>query len=589
VTDEERVGSPGEDRHVERDHLTRAEIRRAQHERQTMARRAFLRRAGAVTGVAALAGIGAVAAENWSRGSSPRPKVAHPRSAVRATPTKELLPDGMELPTAGWVISENSRPGTLNWLVGGHQQPGAIEGFADRTSTAVGETVTLYVSTRAATFHVEAYRLGWYQGLGGRLVWASPEVTGAVQPPSVVIPGTRTVECHWQPSTSFPVTSAWPPGMYVLKLVGSGGEQQFVPMALRDDASRAAYVIQNSVTTWQAYNLWGSYSLYYGPEGRGQSYANRSRVVSFDRPYPLDWANGAADLLGNELPLIMLVEKHGLDVTYWTDLDLDRRSSLLPRHKALLSLGHDEYWSPSMRAGATSARDIGVNLVFFGANACFRRIRFEDSPVGPGRHQVCYKDPHEDPLYGVNDAIVTANWPDAPAANPQSSLIGSLYISNPVNADLIVADATSWLYAGTGAVNGDAVQGLVGSEFDAYDPTGPSPANAQILAHSPVVAHGVSSHSDVTWYTAPSGAGVLATGTNWWISKLSDAPLLPAKLLPGPFPSSVTSSVTQMTLNVLSAVGWGPAGQTYPAVSNWRTFYSPSTSQGNGPLGDHAA
>ena len=44
-----------------------------------------------------------------------------------------------------------------------------------------------------------------------------------------------------------------------------------MPLTIRDDASMASYVLQNSVTTWQAYNLWGSYSLYYGAERRRRS------------------------------------------------------------------------------------------------------------------------------------------------------------------------------------------------------------------------------------------------------------------------------------------------------------------------------
>ncbi len=388
---------------------------------------------------------------------------------------------------------------------------------------------------------------------------------------------TNTIECQWAPSIRFPVTSSWPPGVYVLKLVGNGGQQQFVPLTVRDDNSKAAYVIQNSVTTWQAYNLWGEYSLYFGPYGSGQSYNTRSRVVSFDRPYPLDWANGAADLLGNEYPLIMLAEKLGLDVTYWTDVDLDLRPHLLLAHRSLLSLGHDEYWSASMRNGATAARDAGVNLVFFGANACFRRIRFESSPVGVNRYQICYKDAQEDPLYGVDDTIVTANWPDPPAAQPESSLIGAMYQSNPVNASLVVADPEAWLFKGTGAKAGDSIPGAVGTEYDGYDPTVPTPSNIQIFAHSPVVAEGVPGYSDVTWYTASSGAGVLATGTNWWISKLVNAPQVPTNLLPGPFPAAVTNEITEMTENILAVVGSGPAAAVYPSAPNWQQFYPPGT------------
>ena len=164
-----------------------------------------------------------------------------------------------------------------------------------------------------------------------------------------------------------------------------------MPFCVRDDTSRAAIVIQHSVTTWQAYNRWGGYSLYYGNTGgalsfthapAGGTYADRARIVSFDRPYDYDWASGAADFVGNEIPVIYQAEQLGLDVTYWTDVDLHANPQLLSNHKALISLGHDEYWSAPMRVGAQRALAAGVNLAFLGANACYRQIRFEPSPLG---------------------------------------------------------------------------------------------------------------------------------------------------------------------------------------------------------------
>ncbi len=542
-----------------------------------MNRRAFLKKAGIISGSAISAGTLAGAA--WQAIGMSRDTPATIRNKATLTHLQKVDPafgsttldNGLKLPTAAWVSRENLRPGTSQWQVGGRQVPHAIEGFADRVSAVPGDTVTLFVNTTAQTFHVEAYRIGWYQGIGGRLVWQGPENPGKRQPPSTFTPGVNMVECHWAPSTKFDITSDWPPGVYLLKLVGNGGEQQFVPLTLRDPYSTAAYVVQNSVTTWQAYNLWGGYSLYYGANGHGQDFEHRARVVSFDRPYPNTWANGAADLLGNELPLIFHMEKLGLDVTYTTDVDLHTTADLLTRHRSFLSLGHDEYWSAAMRANATAARDSGVNLAFMGANAVFRRIRFESSPVGPNRRQVCYKD-DSDPLYGVDNADITTNWPSAPDADPESSLIGNMYQSNPVDASLVVADPTTWLYLGTGAKTGDALPHVVGSEYDCYQPGQYSPSNVQIFAHSPLVCHGKSGFSDVTWYTAPSGAGVFASGSNWWISKLMDVPQVPPQLIPGPFPG-VTKELLQITDNLLAAIGWGPSATGYASVPNWKTYY----------------
>ena len=206
-------------------------------------------------------------------------------------------------------------------------------------------------------------------------------------------------------------------------------------------------MLQNSVTTWQAYNLWGSYSLYYGPDRQGRSsFAGRARAVSFDRPYPQTWASGAADFVGNELPLLFHLESLGLDMTYWTDVDLHARPQLLMNHRCLFSLGHDEYWSTPMRQGAPTANAGGVNLAFLGANACYRQIRLQPTSVGPNRLQVCYKDAAEDPIAHEQPALTTVNWNQAPVNNPESNLIGSMYQSVGAKADMVVTDASSWFY-----------------------------------------------------------------------------------------------------------------------------------------------
>ena len=92
------------------------------------------------------------------------------------------------------------------------------------------------------------------------------------------------VEAPWSKSLDIDVDGSWPPGDYLLKLVADDVAQRYVPLTIRDDNSTAALVVQNEVTTWQAYDQWGGYSLYAGGSGPGR-FERRARVVSFDRPY----------------------------------------------------------------------------------------------------------------------------------------------------------------------------------------------------------------------------------------------------------------------------------------------------------------
>ena len=501
------------------------------------------------------------------------PAKARRHSTSQAAVVDKELPSGVSVPTAPWLIAENAKAGTLNWICNHNQPEHALEGFASQVSAVPGDDVAVFVSSTARAVQVQAYRMGYYQGLGGRLAVQTDFVPAKVQAAPVVTPGIGTVTCPWSPTLTLSITKDWLPGCYLLKLVGDGGEEQFVPLTIRNDASMAAYVFQNSVTTWQAYNLWGSYSLYYGPDSKGRAtFADRARAVSFDRPYPQTWASGAADFVGNELPLLFHLESLGLDMTYWTDIDLHTRPQLLTNHRCLFSLGHDEYWSTPMRQGATAANVSGVNLAFLGANACYRQIRLQPTSVGPNRLEVCYKDATEDPMAHQQPALTTVNWSEAPVDNPESTLIGSMYQSVGAKADMVVTDASSWFYDGCNLTDGQTFSTVILGEYDRYVPSLPGPRNADVLAHSPVP--GQHNWSDITYYTAPgNGGGVLATGSASFVSLLGNTGAIPPNVIVPAIPG-VTEVIRRAMENVYGRFGLGPATSYGTSGGNWADVYT---------------
>ncbi|HEX4290831.1 MAG TPA: N,N-dimethylformamidase beta subunit family domain-containing protein, partial [Trebonia sp.] len=348
------------------------------------------------------------------------------------------------------TVSENSRPGTSAWAIHHRGADDEIMGYAGRASVAQGERFPLHVSTTAEEFRVNAYRIGWYQGLGGREVWWSKTIRGAAQGAARVASGTNTVSADWDPVLEVP-TDDWPPGAYLLKLIASSGGQRYVPVTVRSPSCAGKVVLKSCVQTWQAYNMWGGHDLYKDAAG---SYDNRSLVVSLDRPYDL---NGADMFLTYERNAIKLAESLGLDLGYVTSMDIDADPHLLDGASALVSMGHDEYWTPAERANVTAARDSGVNLAFLGANAMFRRTRLQPSSRGAAREVVCYKSDYtRDPMYGVNSALVTSDWRGAPHPEPESSLIGTIYEGYPANAAFVVSSPRSWVFKGTGVSSGDA-------------------------------------------------------------------------------------------------------------------------------------
>lgn len=440
---------------------------------------------------------------------------------------------------------------TPGWAITHRGAPHALEGWADRTSALPGEPVSLHVSSVAPTFTATAYRMGWYGAAGGAQVWQSAPTPGVAYPVPPMAGPTRTVATTWPASLALPTTS-WPPGAYLVRLDSAAG-QRFVPLTIRSPQTRGRIVMVNDVTTWEAYNEWGGYSLYHGTKGEAD-FAGRSRAVSFDRPYADD---GSGGFVAQDLAPIAHAERLGLCLAYATDVDLHAVSDLLTGASAVVTLSHDEYWSSAMRTAVTQARDAGVNVAFLGSNAVFRHIRFGDSAFGPDRLEIGYKR-LTDPLYPSDKAEVTVDWREPPVPRPESTLTGVFYECNPVDADMVITDASSWLFAHTPARAGLHLPHVVGPEYDRVNPGVPTPSTIEVLTHSPVRCRGVRSYSDSAYYTASSGAGVFASGTNWFTRALPEAGA-----------TGVTAQVVGGELtNLLRAYAEGPAGVAHPSVPN---------------------
>jgi hypothetical protein len=514
---------------------------------------------GAAAAVAGVAGLGAAIVTGCSDGSAPSSGSgsgsragADSGAGASANASGSAGAHGTSVP-----VAEEDLTGDNDWRIITPAPPHSIEGYADKVSVVPGESVGLRVSTTSPSFRVSAYRMGYYAGAEARRVWQSDPVPGKVQRAAQFDSATKTVYTTWQDSLTVP-TTGWPEGSYLLRLEGSDGHQSFVPLTVRSTSGAGKLVIMQAPGTWQAYNLWGGYSLYQGPSG---SYDSRSYVVSFDRPYD---QGGAGYFLVYERAAVALAEKLRLPIAYTTGVDVHADPSVLDGARAVISLGHDEYWTPQQRASVTKARDAGVNVAFLGANTCFRRIRYAPTATGPNRQVICYKTAYnEDPLFGRKPAEVTTDYRVAPAADPESSMTGVLYEGFPTDAPFVVHAADHWLFQGTGVKNGDSFAHLVGVEYDRVTPDQPTPRPIQIIAHSPLVCDGKSSHADAAYYTVPSGAGVFASGTMRWVEGLM-ADTRDDRGDHG-MDRRTAAFVSRTTENLFRAFATGPAGHSQPA------------------------
>jgi hypothetical protein len=454
---------------------------------------------------------------------------------------------------------ENRQTGAAGWLIDAQPDGVRIEGFATVLSVLAGQPVDLYVSSTAKTFTVKVLRTGDYDGRWARLVWTSKPIKGKVRKGIRRDPVTRMVSADWPRSTTLD-TTGYLPGAYLAKLVGADGAQSFVPFVVRDRTSRGAVLLVESMATWQAYNPWGGPSTYrgYQDSDKAADFELRSLAASFDRPYQRGYGTGT--FLTNELPAIAAAERLGLRLNYAADLDLQLHPEVLDGAVAVVLLGHSEYWSRQMRAAVTRARDRGVNLAFLGANAVHRRIRLADSPLGEGRVMVNYKLGEADP---VKTEDTTADWGKPPFAQPQSSLIGPMFECAHTGGDLVISDPRAWPFAGLGLAKGARLSGVIGPEIDRVNTVVDTPRPIQVLAHSPVSCRGRSDASDVTWYSAASGAGVFNAGTLHWVESMTSTDGTVARIMTG------------ATERVLAQIAQPRAGARTAARDNVAEFYGP--------------
>ncbi|WP_173923224.1 cell wall-binding repeat-containing protein [Agromyces sp. Marseille-P2726] len=443
-------------------------------------------------------------------------------------------------PETNEIVLENRKGGTTAWRLpwNGYNMANdnnlEIKGYASDASVNRGETVgirALAASTGTASYGV--YRLGWYQGLGGRTMASGTFQAGSQPGRACTLDGTTgLIECPWNDSftieTKYADGEPWPTGIYVVTLT-KGTWQNYASFVVRDDAKKNAIVHLQSALTSQAYNNfpdngWTGKSLYpynsYGANTIGGD--TRAVKVSFDRPYSM---SGAAFVMTDDAPMIRYAESRGFDMKYTTDTDLHNRPDLLTGQIGMVSVGHDEYWTGAMFTAAEKARDAGVDLAYFGANNVYWQTRMEPSTFsGDGdRVMVVYRDPTIDPVQGA-DASVRFRYLDTP--RPEQTLMGQMW-DEGIGMTLgdwpwTVSQADHWFYRGTGLGNGSEIPMLVGIEVDRRLPYYPEPArlagtSTAVLASSyyteRLEPYRWVGPQEATLYQAPSQAYVFSAGT----------------------------------------------------------------------------
>ena len=478
--------------------------------------------------------------------------------ATVATSSTALIGPASSAPAApsdNPITIENQQPGSYGWLHGplmGDDTALQIKGYWSSTSVKQGERIDLKVTVNPAqTFSVDIYRMGWYQGYGGRLRQHVGPVDGVAQPACPQDSTTGLTECNWSTSYALTVPSDWTSGFYVALLTNAAGYQNHAVFVVRDDRP-APLLYKMAIATEQAFNnfpndgVTGKSTYPFNSYGANTiSGEPRAVKVSFDRPYA-DHGFGQV----NDIEFIRWVERSGYDITYATDIDAHANGAMLRSHKAVLSVGHNQYWSKEMYDAAEAARDAGTGIAFLGAAPLESQVRFEASSSGaPNRVMVSYKTASLDPVQGPT---TTTRFRWAPVNRPEQPMVG-VQFDSIIRGDTIgyVAINTShWIYAGTGLRDGDVIPGILGTTMDAFmtDTPGPNSTSYTLLSDSPYTDYvGAAKRANSSIYRAPSGAFVFAAGTLGWIRGLD-----------GFWYGKADARVQRITANLFNAFISGP-------------------------------
>ncbi len=178
----------------------------------------------------------------------------------------------------------------------------------------------------------------------------------------------------------------------------------------------------------------------------------------------------------------------------------------------------------------------------------------------------------EDPASKTDPLAATQEWRSPPTPRPESAILGNFYQCNPVSADLVVADSGNWLLHGI-VTDGQKLAGMVGNKYAQVSLGVPTPVRWRCCSTSPLTCQHRPGFADVTYYTAPSGAGVFSAGTQWWICGVD-----PGCTKPGVDAPAVVRTISAITTRLLDAYAQGPAGGQHPAVDNLQQLHIPGAS-----------
>src|SRR5215472_12518216 len=335
--------------------------------------------------------------------------------------------------------------------------------YTDVLSCYPGQSAKLFASSSENGFcSLEVARVGRNR----EVVLAAEQITVKRHD----VPARPDLEgCGWPTAFTIKVGVDWRSGYYDIVLRNRAGEaaHHFLCVKPGKGGHRTAALIL-STNTYHAYNWWGGANAYCDvtslmsrTKALPQAMEDALGTLSTQRPFaPLivsppedtprlvnvrprrflerpwagsrEWArlhrpspyDRSAGFLNKwEHTFVTWAEENELSFDYFTDFDIDQEPSALDPYRAVILVGHSEYWSAPQRENVERFVDRGGKLAVFSGNTCFWKVRWESN----GETLICHKwrGIEAEPNAGT---AATHLWSHPNFEKPEASLFGLSFL-----------------------------------------------------------------------------------------------------------------------------------------------------------------
>jgi len=264
-------------------------------------------------------------------------------------------------------------------------------GYPEALSVAPGQRLVFHAASDQRRFRFDIFRLSVSLVYAGSTPWFDgPAPAGSP---------TADVDFGWM-AFPFDVPASWSSGVYIAAIIewdGTGtppgvtpppspfADQGLIQFVLRaaNPGVNATILYKVSLFTFHAYNFTGGGAFYVRGTPNGvltllRPGGGTGGDLAFTAPDPYDPNSHPQTIAYWDAPFIGWLEA-SYTVDYCTDLDVHADPTVLQNYRLLLSVGHDEYWSPEERANVESFVAAGGNVAFFSGNICEWRVHVEQA------------------------------------------------------------------------------------------------------------------------------------------------------------------------------------------------------------------